>query len=244
MAEYADKQDAGEQGPAEDEHDESALPEAELPAAFEGETMNRRRAFSVAAQGVGGVAGAAIVLPALGFALAPVFERQDESWVSVGRPGEFTPDTYKSRVITIVADIGEAGKTTVYVRQGNPLLSEESADSYIEESENADSFVSISTRCMHLDGQVRYVNAAVNSIRQCHSCVSDFQRAVSGCPPVRPIDRHRRRLVVVSDRYDRGAIAESRGRDQFLLPERKFRVARQQVPAFAELEIRRPVDFV
>jgi Rieske Fe-S protein len=156
--------------------------------------MNRRRAFSVAAQGVGGVAGAAIVLPALGFALAPVFERQDESWVSVGRPGEFTPDTYKSRVITLVADIGEAGKTTVYVRQGNPSLSEESADSYIEESENADSYIAISTRCVHLGCPVRYVNAAENFICPCHGGVYDFQGAVTGGPPVRPLDRFQTRV--------------------------------------------------
>ncbi len=192
MAEDADKHNAGGQRAAEDEHADGLLPEAKLPASFEGETMSRRRAFSVAAQGVGGLAGAAIVLPALGFALAPVFDEQDETWVAVGRPGEFRPDTYKSRVITIVADIGEAGKTTVYVRQGNPSLNEQSPSL---PPESADEYIAISTRCAHLGCPVRYVNAAENFICPCHGGVYDFQGAVTGGPPVRPLDRFQTRVM-------------------------------------------------
>src|SRR6185436_6743743 len=50
----------------------SARPERakpQPPGYFEGESMTRRRAFTVAVQGIGGLAGAAIVLPAVGFAV-------------------------------------------------------------------------------------------------------------------------------------------------------------------------------
>src|SRR5215207_8877756 len=97
--------------------------------------MNRRRAFTVAGQAVGGLAGAIIVLPAVGFAVAPIFEKPDELWESVGPPSRFTADAYKPVVFTIVEGIGEAGKTTAFVRQGSE-----------EFGERPDEYVAISTR--------------------------------------------------------------------------------------------------
>ena len=196
MAEDGDKQNAGEQRPAEDELAHGRLPEAKLPAGYKGETVTRRRAFSVAAQGVGGLAGAAIALPAIGFALAPVFEKEAEAWVAVGGPSDFGPDTYRSRVITIVQDIGEAGKTTVYVRQGNPDLAEDpqlSPEAAAEET--TDRYVAITTRCAHLGCPVRFVKAANNFICPCHGGVYDFQGGVIGGPPVRPLDRFQTRVM-------------------------------------------------
>ena len=112
--------------------------------------------------------------------------------MAVGRLGEFKPDTYKSRVITIVPDIGEAGKTTVYVRQGNPSLNQQ--DTSLP-PETADSYIAISTRCVHLGCPVRYVNSAENFICPCHGGVYDFQGAVTGGPPVRPLDRFQTRVM-------------------------------------------------
>ena len=60
------------------------LPKPDPPGYFEGESMTRRNAFTVAVQAVGGLAGAAIVLPAIGFAVAPLFEQEDEPWQAVG----------------------------------------------------------------------------------------------------------------------------------------------------------------
>ena len=82
--------------------------------------MNRRRALTVAGQAVGGIAGALIVLPAVGFAVAPIFKKPDEVWESVGPASRFNDQTYKPVVFTIVQGIGEAGKTTAFVRQGSP----------------------------------------------------------------------------------------------------------------------------
>src|SRR3982751_5845160 len=100
------------------------LPSPDPAGYFEGESMNRRAAFSIAVQAVGGIAGAAIVLPAIGFAAAPLFEQEDEPWQAVGATSDFTQDTYRAVVITAVEGIGETGKTTAYVRQGNPTITE------------------------------------------------------------------------------------------------------------------------
>ena len=164
--------------------------------------MTRRRVFTVAAQGLGGVAGAAVVLPAVGFALAPVFEAEDEIWQSVGRLDEFGPDVYVPRVITVVEGIGEVGKTTAYIRQGNPELSRQEPGL---PQESADEYIAISTRCAHAGCPVRFVQAAANFICPCHGGVYDFQGKVTGGPPVRPLDRFQTRVtngqVEVGPRY-------------------------------------------
>jgi menaquinol-cytochrome c reductase iron-sulfur subunit len=154
--------------------------------------MTRRRAFSVVVQGLGGVAGAVVVLPAVGFALAPVFDREEEIWQSVGPPDEFSPETYTPRVITLVEGIGEVGKTTVYIRRGNTELSQQEPDLPQEASED---FIAISTRCAHAGCPVRFVQAAGEFICPCHGGVYDFQGKVIGGPPVRPLDRFQTRMV-------------------------------------------------
>ena len=161
---------------------------------FEGESMTRRKVFAVAGQALGGVAGLAIVLPAVGFAVAPIFDQPEEDWQPVGPLDDFVPETYVPRVITIVQGIGEAGKTTVYVRRGS-----------VDLGEDPDSHVAISTRCAHLGCPVRFVQAAGNFICPCHGGVYGFQGEVIGGPPVRPLDRFQTRvtddLVEIGPRY-------------------------------------------
>jgi menaquinol-cytochrome c reductase iron-sulfur subunit len=163
---------------------DGSLPKPDPAGSFEGESMSRRRALTVAGQAVGGLAGALIVLPAVGFAVAPIFEKPDELWESVGPPSRFTPDTYKPVVFTIVEGIGEAGKTTAFVRQGSE-----------KRDESPDSYVAISTRCAHLGCPVNYVSASESFVCPCHGGVYDFDGKVIGGPPVRPLDRFQTRVV-------------------------------------------------
>ncbi|TFG72030.1 MAG: ubiquinol-cytochrome c reductase iron-sulfur subunit [Solirubrobacterales bacterium] len=154
------------------------------PGYFEGESMTRRKVFTVASQAVGGLAGAVVILPALGFAMAPIFDRPEEVWQPVGPLTDFASDTYLAVVITIVAGIGEAGKSTVYVRRGSPDF-----------EESPDELVAISTRCAHLGCPVRFFEAAGNFICPCHGGVYGFEGEVLGGPPVRPLDRFQTRVV-------------------------------------------------
>src|SRR5665811_1215737 len=100
----------------------SDRPEPEPRGYFEGESMTRRNVFTLAVQGIGGLAGAAVVLPAVGFAVAPIFERPRERWESIGAVGDFTGETYRSVVFTEIQGIGEAGKGAAYVRKGSARL--------------------------------------------------------------------------------------------------------------------------
>src|SRR5438067_12668486 len=109
--------------------------------------MTRRTAFTVAVQAVGGLAFGLVALPAVGFSVAPLCEEEKEPWQVVGSPSDFSPDIYRPVVITAVENIGETGKTTVYVRQGNPNLT--SLPSGYEQ-ETSNEYVAISTRCAHV----------------------------------------------------------------------------------------------
>jgi Rieske Fe-S protein len=154
----------------------------QIPGAFEGETVTRRRFMTGTANVAGAVTISAIALPALGFALGPLFEEQDQPWNAVGAPGDFPDDTYVPKVVTTTPGIGQAGRTTVYIRRRNPSIDKEPADQYNQ-------FVAISTRCMHLGCPVRFVEAAGRFICPCHGGVYDFSGKVDGGPPVRPLDR-------------------------------------------------------
>ena len=94
--------------------------ERNIPGAFEGETVTRRRFMVVTANGAGALATAAFVLPALSFAVgSALFDRPPVRWQAIGKIDDLPVDTYVPKVITIVPGIGEVGKTTTYVRRRN-----------------------------------------------------------------------------------------------------------------------------
>jgi menaquinol-cytochrome c reductase iron-sulfur subunit len=157
-----------------------------IPGAFEGETVTRRRFMVLTTHGAGAIAVSAFALPTLGFAAgSALFDRPEVRWQAVGPPEDFPDDTYVPKVITETSGIGEIGKTTVYMRAHN-----EEIDGPLDQSvPGTGEFVAISTRCMHLGCPVRYVEASARFICPCHGGVYDFTGAVSGGPPVRPLDR-------------------------------------------------------
>ncbi len=169
-----------------------------IPGAFEGETVTRRAYMNIGANRVGAVAAAAFTLPALGFAIAPIFKRQPWTWEPIGSTSDFSKDTYETKVINITPGVGEAGNTIAYVRARNPKIDTEPGDQYNQ-------FVALSSRCMHLGCPVRYVPAAERFICPCHGGVYDFRGMVAGGPPVRPLDRFYTRvnngLVEIGPRY-------------------------------------------
>lgn len=158
-----------------------------IPGAFEGETVTRRRLMTGTAHTAGAVAASAFLLPSLGFAIGPIFEEIDQPWQDVIGLDELPDDTYVPKTITLVTGVGQAGKSTVYLRRRNEQIDTEPADQYNQ-------VVAMSTRCMHLGCPVRYVSAAERFICPCHGGVYDFVGRVDGGPPVRPLDRFYTRI--------------------------------------------------
>jgi menaquinol-cytochrome c reductase iron-sulfur subunit len=170
--------------PAENRSPESGLVKPKPAGYFEGESMTRRSVFAVAGQAFGGAALAAVALPVVGFAVAPVFENAEETWEAVGPADDYVSDTYRQAVITIVEGVGDSGKTTVYIRKGSADL-----------GEDPNTHIAITTRCAHLGCPVSFVRAAGTFICPCHGGVYDFEGQVIGGPPVRPLDRFQTRVT-------------------------------------------------
>jgi menaquinol-cytochrome c reductase iron-sulfur subunit len=158
-----------------------------VPGAFEGETVTRRRFMTGTVHAGGGIAMAAMAIPALGFAVGPIFDKNEERWESVGPVADFPDTTYIPRTITISPGIGDVGKTTVYVRKYNDQRDHQPKDQY-------NAYIAISTRCMHLGCPVRFVDASQRFICPCHGGVYDFEGKRTGGPPVRPLDRFYTRI--------------------------------------------------
>jgi quinol---cytochrome c reductase iron-sulfur subunit, bacillus type len=168
-----------------------------MVGAFEGETVTRRAFFTGGAMAAGGVATAAFALPSLGFALGPLFEKtEDPRFQDVGEVADFNTQGYTPRVITLVDDVGEAGKSTVYIRKHDPVS---------DKDHLGQPYVAISTRCMHLGCPIRYVAASQRFICPCHGGVYEFDGKVGGGPPVRPLDRFETKVekgrVLVGPRF-------------------------------------------
>ncbi len=154
----------------------------QIPGAFEGETVTRRRFMTGTAHTAGAIAASAFALPALGFAIGPIFKSSPQHWEAVGPESMFTDLNYIPVVLTVAPSIGEAGKTTVYVRKFNPSID---TDPYDKETP----YIAISSRCAHLGCPVRWVDAAERFICPCHGGVYDLLGRRVGGPPVRPLDR-------------------------------------------------------
>ena len=171
-----------------------------IAGGFEGETVTRRRLMEGTALAAGGIATMAFALPGLGFAVGPLFEDTTPTvWQKVGSPEDFNDETYVPRVINIVPEIGDPGKTTIYVRTFNP-----ERDSEVK-GQKSQPYVAISTRCAHLGCPVRYIQASAKFVCPCHGGVYGFEGQVEGGPPVRPLDRFYTRVrsgqVEIGDRF-------------------------------------------
>ena len=162
-----------------------------IPGAFEGETVTRRGLMTGGALAVGGLATMAFGLPALGFALGPMFsETEPHTWQDVGPADDFNGTTYVPKIIDLVAEVADSGKTTVYVRKYDRVIDGETTN---------EPYVAISNRCMHLGCPVRYIQAAQRFICPCHGgvygplgqVVLDRRLLAVGVPLRRPRARRR-----------------------------------------------------
>lgn len=153
-----------------------------LPGAFEGETITRRRLMTGTAHAAGAIAVAAFTLPALGFAIAPVFHRPGTDWQDIGPLAGFSESDYVPVVVKIANGIGEAGSSIAYVRRHDVAVDGPVKDRY-------DEIVAISNRCVHVGCPVRYVAAAQSFVCPCHGGVYNFRGIRVGGPPPRPLDR-------------------------------------------------------
>ena len=97
----------------------------------------------------------------------PIFKSTPHHWETIGTPDQFPDNNYVPVVITLVPGIGEAGKSTAYVRKHNPAIDTDMLRPHTP-------YIAISDRCAHLGCPVRWVAAAERFICPCHGGVYEL----------------------------------------------------------------------
>ena len=156
-----------------------------IPGAFEGETVTRRRLMTGTVNGAGIIAASAFLLPALGFAVGPIFEKHKQRWQDVGGVDQFPDDTYIPKTITTwmrSARPARRPSTSASTTRRSTPTSFPRASSTSSTSRSPPAACTSAARCATSAAAERF-------ICPCHGGVYDFQGKVAGGPPVRPLDR-------------------------------------------------------
>lgn len=102
-----------------------------------GPAMSRSKFLEAGTLGLGAVMGGALTVPAVGFMIAPAFEKQRDGDANVGPIKNFPQDTFMVTTFLLDKKKGDVSRRTAYVR-------------YNGELQNQPSFTIISNRCAHL----------------------------------------------------------------------------------------------
>ena len=174
----------------------AAMPEPE-PA----ERFPRSVFLEMSTLGLGGVIGAIVTVPALGFAVLPAFLKQHSPEIDVGPIGDFPEGQFVVATFMRDPQAGEISRRTAYIRNNGS-------------ANGTPSFTCISNRCAHLGcpvqpggpvfdskkqtvktkgGEVTLIPAlpAAGFICPCHGGAYDQEGNRTAGPPVRALDRYR-----------------------------------------------------
>lgn len=186
-----------------DTHAAEGLPPdgASSPTAAEDvhlEAYDRGGFLTLATLGVGGVIGAAVTLPSLGFAVLPSFSGKladPDTKVDLGPLTNFPEGQFVIANFLEDAESGEVSRRTAYIRYNGPAKNGEP------------SFTPIFSRCVHLgcpvqpngptfeDKVVKYKDVTLTPVQPagfgcpCHGGAYDTEGNVTAGPPVRSLDR-------------------------------------------------------
>jgi menaquinol-cytochrome c reductase iron-sulfur subunit len=162
------------------------------------ETYGRAGFLSLATIGLGGIIGAGVVLPSLGFAVLPSFmgEGVETNDVDLGPVSNFPEGTFV--ITTFIANKlqGDVSKRTAYIRNNGLSANKEP------------SFTIIYSRCVHLgcpvqpngpkleDQKKTYKDVELTPVQPagfgcpCHGGAYDVEGNRTAGPPVRSLDRY------------------------------------------------------
>jgi menaquinol-cytochrome c reductase iron-sulfur subunit len=133
-----------------------------------------RRAFlNRLALTIGGATAVVVVLPALGFLLAPLWERAERTWRSVGDVSRFPVGSTSEVSFDDASPLPWAGvsaRTAAWLHREAP-----------------DRFVAFSVNCTHLGCPVRWLPSATLFMCPCHGGVYYQDGSVAAGPPPRPL---------------------------------------------------------
>jgi menaquinol-cytochrome c reductase iron-sulfur subunit len=138
--------------------------------------MDRRRFLSLLSVGLGGLTAAIAGLPVLGFIIAPLRQRQPESWFALGDPAQIAVgETIKIRFPdgASVPWSGRAGEEAAWLQR-----------------RGEEEFVAYSIYCTHLGCPVLWKPDAQLFLCPCHGGTFHADGSVGSGPPEQPLEQY------------------------------------------------------
>jgi menaquinol-cytochrome c reductase iron-sulfur subunit len=138
--------------------------------------INRRRFFETICVGLGGLCGAILAIPIVGFIVAPLFRRTPGKWISLGKVGDYMAGKTVAVAINDPSSLPWAGisaKTALWLRK-----------------ESDKEFIAFSVNCTHLGCPVRWLPDAELFMCPCHGGVYYKDGTVAAGPPPKPLVRY------------------------------------------------------
>ena len=138
--------------------------------------LTRRRFLNGIILGLGGLAGAVVTVPIVGYLLSPILKPVPEVWRDLGSVDQFT---IGETVLVSFEEpsplpwAGQTAKTAAWLRRND--LSQ---------------FTAYDVNCTHLGCPVRWLQDAELFLCPCHGGVYDFDGNVAGGPPPKPLFRY------------------------------------------------------
>jgi menaquinol-cytochrome c reductase iron-sulfur subunit len=144
------------------------------------EELSRRRFFGRLSVTLGALCGAVLAIPAVGFVLAPLFQKTPQLWRDVGKVSDFQVGKTVSVTIEDSSPLPWAGvtaKTGAWLRR-------------VSETE----FIAFAVNCSHLGCPVRWLPDADLFMCPCHGGVYYSDGRVAAGPPPKPLTRYSVRI--------------------------------------------------
>jgi Rieske Fe-S protein len=154
-------------------HDAALAAGAYVDPASARAAVSRGKFLTGVTLGLGGLIGAAITVPVIGFALGPSFQGEKWYWVDLGSVEQYAVGKFTTVIFESAPDTGYIDRRVAFVRKetsGNPP------------------FTVISNTCMHLGCPVQANPSGFAC--PCHGGQYDTQGRRTAGPPVRPLNRY------------------------------------------------------
>jgi len=142
--------------------------------------LSRRKFLERLSIGLFTLGSLILLVPMVGFVVAPLFKRRPEVWRSVGLVDAFKIGTTTAVEFKDAAALpwaGVASRTAAWLRRVD-----------------AENFIAFSVNCTHLGCPVRWLEKAELFMCPCHGGVYYKDGAVAAGPPPKPLPRYRVRV--------------------------------------------------
>ncbi len=141
--------------------------------------ISRRDFIKVTTGIVGGLIGAIVGLPAIGYMLAPAFQAgAKEGWITIGKLEDMQIGTPYPFSFTRTQVNGWERTSTTH------------GGFAIRKSDDPQDILVLNSRCTHLGCTVNWKDEAQAFVCPCHDAKFSKEGVVLGGPPPRPLDRY------------------------------------------------------